>query len=109
MQYRLTYSIMILARGREPRKKPRQGIRKDENRMKLETLKKNLENKGLTVEWIRLQFGDENRQGLRVDHDYSGLYPDAETFRAHGLADQAARKAGYKAEPRGYYSATFIY
>ncbi len=77
--------------------------------MKLETLKKNLEGKGLTVEWIRLEFGEEIRQGLRVDHDYAGLYPDAEPFRAHGLADQAARKAGYKAEPRGYYSATFIY
>lgn len=77
--------------------------------MKIETLQKNLEKDGLTVCQIRLRFGEEIRQGLRVDHDYSGIYPDAETFRAHGAAVQTARKAGYTAEARGHYTATYIY
>lgn len=77
--------------------------------MKLETLKKKLVAAGLDVSDIELNFSDGIRQGLRVDHDYSGLYPGAETFKAHGLADQAARKAGFTAETRGHYTATFIY
>lgn len=78
--------------------------------IKLETLKKRLEAAGLAVENIRLTTGDGGtRPALRVDHDYTGKYPDAETWKKREAAAKIARRAGYKEEARGFYSATFIY
>lgn len=78
--------------------------------IKLDTLKKKLESAGLDVENIRLTDGaGGSRPALRVNHDYTGKYPDAETWKKREAAAKIARRAGYKEEARGFYSATFIY
>ena len=53
--------------------------------------------------------GAEDRPGIMVYHDYSGLYPDRAAMEKHNAVMNIARRAGLKAEQRGHYTATLIY
>ena len=75
--------------------------------MKLETIKKKLQAAGLEVADIALNIKGAEVQGLEVNTDYSGLYPTKETFQK--LETVKKNVKGYKVEPRGYYTAVFIY
>lgn len=44
-----------------------------------------------------------------VDHDYSGPYPSRDALHAHDEISKRAYRNGFHSEPRGYYSATFVY
>lgn len=50
-----------------------------------------------------------NRRGVMVQHDYYGLYPDAEAIRKAQQARRVAARLGYESETRGHYTATLIY
>lgn len=76
--------------------------------MKLETVKKKLQAAGLEVADIVLNIKGTEVQGLKVNTDYSGPYPTKETFQKLEAVRKVAKK-GYKIEPRGYYTAVFIY
>lgn len=65
---------------------------------------KNLINKGYKVEPITLTSGF----GVKVDSNYEGLYPPKTSFDILNSIRKAYQK-NYTVEPRGYYSAIFIY
>lgn len=76
--------------------------------MKLKTIKKKLQDAGLEVADIALNIKGAEVQGLKVNTDYSGPYPTKETFQKLETVRKVV-KNGYKVEPRGYYTAVFIY
>lgn len=76
--------------------------------MKLETVKKKLQDAGLEVADIVLNIKGAEVQGLKVNTDYNGPYPTKETFQKLETVRKIARNS-YKVEPRGYYTAVFIY
>lgn len=76
--------------------------------MKLETIKKKLQAAGLEVTDIVLNIKGAEAQGLKVNTDYGGPYPTKETFQKLETVRKIV-KNGYKVEPRGYYTAVFIY
>ena len=82
--------------------------------MKIETLFKRLQAAGLDAEYIQL-YGPGGSaagtivKGICVNHNYRGYYPTREALEAHEAASNAAYKAGYHAEPRGCYTATYIW
>ena len=69
-------------------------------------LAERLNRAGLHPERIKLT-GD--RDAIRIVHDYNGPYPTKEAIDTHWKARDIANKAGYIADPRGYYTATYIY
>ena len=82
--------------------------------MKIETLLKRLKAAGLDAELIQLYGAGGSAAGnvitgICVNHNYSGYYPTREALAAHETASNAAYKAGYHAEPRGCYTATYIW
>ena len=48
-------------------------------------------------------------KGIMIDHDYMGLYPDAESREIMNAARDMAKRAGFRSEVRGFYQATLIY
>ena len=76
--------------------------------MKLETIKKRLQAVGLEVADIALNIKGAEVQGLKVNTDYSGPYPTKETYQKLETVRKIVRN-GYRVEPRGYYTAIFIY
>lgn len=77
--------------------------------MKLNTLKNKLENKGLSCEFITLVCNGIKTPGIKVDHNYEGLYPSKKALEQCNIAFYEAYKNGFHAEQRGYYTATYIY
>ena len=77
--------------------------------MKLNTLKNKLEKRGLTCEFITLIFNNKEIAGIKVDHNYNGLYPSKTALEQCNIALYEAYKNGFHAEPRGYKTATYIY
>lgn len=78
--------------------------------MTIQALKNKLARAGLDAELIKLW--NEHGQpvtGICVNHNYPGYYPTKEALQAHETASNAARKAGYHSEPRGSYTATYIW
>lgn len=47
--------------------------------------------------------------GVFVNHDYTGLYPDADALKKHATATRIADALGLRSEKRGHCSATLIY
>lgn len=74
--------------------------------MDIKKLAARLRRAGLHPEFIKLT-GD--RDAIRIAHDYEGPYPTQEAVETHWTARSIAGKAGYRADPRGYYTATYIY
>lgn len=74
----------------------------------INTLCNRLVKNGLDAEIVILTRNNFPYHAIRVKHDYNGLYPDGETMRKHHAACEIARRAGYKAEQRGSYTATYI-
>lgn len=75
--------------------------------IKLETIYKNLINSGIKARYDFLGGCAEPKKIIIVDCNYEGPYPTKETFT---IIDQARKIArDHKTEPRGYYSALFIY
>ena len=72
----------------------------------MKALIKALEKAGLEYKLVNLT---ENRKGIFVLHDYSGLYPNEETLQKHRKAIEIARKYKLQAEKRGFYTSTLIY
>jgi len=66
---------------------------------------KQLKKLGLNARPITLT---EGREGIMVEHDYTGLYPDLPAMLAHDAATAWAIKRGLYSEERGYYTATLI-
>lgn len=77
--------------------------------MTIEQMIHKLRQAGLDAEKIVLSFGDVKTEAARVNHDYCGLYPGADTFKKYHKAAELAIKYGFNYEPRGHYTATFIY
>ena len=77
--------------------------------MELNKLKNKLEKRGLTCEFITLVYNNKEIAGIRVDHNYNGLYPSKIALEQCNIAICEAYKNGFHAEQRGYYTATYIY
>lgn len=77
---------------------------------KLETLKNQIAKKGYPVEEKTIVKADGTQAPcLIVRHDYPGFYTDALARRTHNVIKYIATRAGWKAEPRGHCTATYIY
>lgn len=74
--------------------------------MSINTIIKKLTAAGL--EYKEVQIYNPEKKGIMVYHDYSGIYPTEEAFRAHEKATAIARKYKAYSEPRGHYTATLI-
>lgn len=74
----------------------------------MESLKAWLKKKGYEVETIALT---GNRTGLKIDTDYTGLYPGKEQFEVlETVRKQVKRFYGdLTVESRGHYTAIYIY
>ena len=72
-------------------------------------LEKRLNNAGLETKRIRLSCADGERDGIAVQHNYTGPYPDRAARDAMQKARIIATNCGYIPESRGYYTATYIY
>ena len=80
--------------------------------MTLTALYNKLSRHGLNVERIQLQnvAGVAGiRDALRVCHNYIGPYPTRDALTAYETAASIARKAGFTAQQRGHYTATYIF
>lgn len=81
--------------------------------MKKQTItavKNAIEKHGLSVENITYIARDARViPALIINHNYNGLYPTDATYTAARIVATIAKKAGYTAEIRGYYTATLIY
>lgn len=78
---------------------------------KLQRLKARLIAAGLTVDEIQLQNVGPERvpvvDALRVNTDYAGFYPDAESSRRAALARKLC-KGQFYLKNRGFYQAVYI-
>lgn len=78
---------------------------------KLRSTKRWLEKMELQPELITLNYPEGKREGLRVDTDYEGPYPNSDVFQIHSMTrNHIAKRYGKSltVESRGYYTAMFI-
>ena len=75
--------------------------------MTLKALENKLKRAGFMPDRIKLVNPD--REALRLVHDYTGPYPTKEVLNIHSTICSIARKAGFTAENRGHYTATYIF
>ena len=77
--------------------------------MTIKQLAKKLYNVGYITKPIILQKNDKTVEGLKIEHDYDGLYPDKQTFNICNELVKIANKYKFNIEHRGHYTATFIW
>jgi len=75
-------------------------------KIKFETLYNGLKKAGFDVEKT---FFTDGRPVAIVRHDYAGLYPSEKALDTGTAASKYAERRGYRAEARGYHTATFIF
>lgn len=66
---------------------------------------KQLKKLGLTARPVTMT---EGREGIIVEHGYTGPYPDLTAMLAHNAATGWALKQGLYSEQRGHYTGTLI-
>lgn len=64
---------------------------------------------GYTARIVSVFTGEDETPGIMVTHNYSGLYPSAETWETFYRIKKLARAAGYDSEARGYFTASLIF
>ena len=74
---------------------------------KMNTLVKKLESAGIHSKPITLVYGDKRVNGIKINTEYEGLYPDSETFNIIHKVENIGGN-NFKYEPRGYYTALYI-
>lgn len=77
----------------------------------LKNAKRWLERLQFKPEGIALNYPEGRKQGLKVDTDYEGTYPDNDVFRIHNMIRSHISKYyrdSLNMESRGHYSAVFI-
>lgn len=75
-------------------------------KIKFETLYNGLKSAGYNVE--KTVFTD-GRPVVIVKHNYEGPYPSKKALETGAAVFKYATRRGYRAEARGYHTATFIF
>lgn len=77
--------------------------------MTLENMYRRLQAAGYTVKHIELDFSGPVGPAISVDTNYDGPYPTKETNRLHAELERIVRKNHLHCEPRGYWTAMYIW
>lgn len=77
--------------------------------MTIKQLEKKLCDAGYIARPIILQGNNKTIEGLQVEHNYDGLYPNKEVFNICNELVKIANKYKFNIEHRGHYTATFIW
>ena len=77
--------------------------------MKLDSIFRKLAAEGYSPKRITLSMPDSIRPAISIDTNYDGPYPTKETWAAHAAIERIVKRYQCESEPRGYWTAIYIW